>query len=456
VGFQLSFAATLGLILYAEPLKHAAVHLIERLIPRIDATRWGNVLAEVILFTLAAQLTTLPIIMWHFHQISFVSLIANALILPLQPLLMILSGIATIAGLIWHFLGQLIAYLAWPFSALTNQLVLSLAETPGGVVYTGTGKLGWLFAYYTALFALTALWGSTWYKKLSAFLQPFFAARRAILTTACLAILSLSTLIVWHTISHQPDGYLHMFILDVGDGEALLLRTPSGRTVLINGGPSPVELATELSRHLPYPNRRIDWLLLAGTQYEQLGGLRDITTMTTVGSALISGQANGSAYRTVLDQLREAGIPVYEAEVGTRLDLAEGATLEVLTHGSHGVTLLLKYGLSRFLLPIGLSPREIPDLLTNQRSTGMTAVLLVASGYQPVNNELLLEHLDPQIILISCEVGACPSKEDETNHGNICPHTSLSTGTHGSIELVTDGRMLWVTTENNPEPIPSK
>jgi predicted membrane metal-binding protein len=80
--------------------------------------------------------------MWHFHQISLVSLIANAFILPLQPLLMILSGIATIVGLIWHPLGQLIACSAWPFSALTNQLVLSLAETPGGVIHTGTAQTG--------------------------------------------------------------------------------------------------------------------------------------------------------------------------------------------------------------------------------------------------------------------------------------------------------------------------
>jgi competence protein ComEC len=142
VGFQLSFAATLGLILYAEPLKHAAIYLIKRLIPNIDPRRWGNALAEITLFTLAAQLTTLPIIMWHFHQISLVSLIANAFILPLQPLLMILSGIAAIVGLIWHPLGQLIACSAWPFSALTNQLVLSLAETPGGVIHTGTAQTG--------------------------------------------------------------------------------------------------------------------------------------------------------------------------------------------------------------------------------------------------------------------------------------------------------------------------
>jgi competence protein ComEC len=156
-------------------------------------------------------------------------------------------------------------------------------------------------------------------------------------------------LIVWHTISRQPDGYLHILVLDVGDREALLVRTPSGGTILINGEPSPVELAAELSRHLPYPNRRIDRLTHAGTQYDQLGGLRDITTMVAVAAALISGQADGSAYGTVLDQLHEAGVPVREAEVGVRLDLAEGATMEVLARGSQGVTLLLEYGLARFL-----------------------------------------------------------------------------------------------------------
>jgi competence protein ComEC len=141
VGFQLSFFATLGLILYAEPLGKSTTILLQRRFPRIDANRWGNVLAEMFLFTLAAQITTLPIIVWHFHQISITSLVTNALILPLQPFLMIFSGLATLLGMLCHPLGQLIAWFAWPFSALTNRLVTLLANTPGGVIYTGSFNL---------------------------------------------------------------------------------------------------------------------------------------------------------------------------------------------------------------------------------------------------------------------------------------------------------------------------
>jgi hypothetical protein len=83
------------------------------------------------------------------------------------------------------------------------------------------------------------------------------------------------------------------------------------------------------------------------------------------------------------------------------------------------------------------------------------AILLAASGYQPAKNTYLLEHLNPQLILISCEAGACPSQEDESDHADLNTHTTLITGKHGSIELATDGQTLWITTEHNPEPAPA-
>jgi competence protein ComEC len=113
IGFQLSFAATLGLLLYAEPLKSWFEGFAGRWLNQDQAERLTGPVSEYALFTLAAQVTTLPLTAYYFHRLSIVSFLANPAILPVQPPVMILGGLATIAGTLWLPLGQPMAWLAW-------------------------------------------------------------------------------------------------------------------------------------------------------------------------------------------------------------------------------------------------------------------------------------------------------------------------------------------------------
>ncbi|MGB7095210.1 MAG: ComEC/Rec2 family competence protein, partial [Anaerolineales bacterium] len=155
VSFQLSFAATLGLVLYAEPLKAAFERFAARFVPLERAQKWSPLVGEYLLFTLAAQVLVLPIIMYNFQRISLSSLIANPLILPAQPLLMILGGLALLAGTIYYPLGQVLAWIAWPFVVYTIRIVELLAEIPGGALNLGEVSLVVVIAFYASLFALT-------------------------------------------------------------------------------------------------------------------------------------------------------------------------------------------------------------------------------------------------------------------------------------------------------------
>lgn len=448
VGFQLSFFATLGLILYADPISQICLSLLSSRLPHHEARRWGRIIAETLLFTLAAQLTTLPIMAWHFHQISITSLIANALILPLQPLLMILSGLATIMGLIWHPLGQLLAWFAWPFAALSNQIVTLLASTPGGVVYTGIIHPGYLLAYFSLLFLITAGLSTPHGQKLLERLKPLLTLPRLVAGTAGFVAVTLASLMIWRAYARLPDGLLHVTVLNVGNGEAILIQTPSGSTILGNGGPSPVKLGTTLGQLLPFGNRQIDWLLIGGSRYEQLAGLREIAAMAAPQNVLSITSAKSSAYQRVIEQIQTADTPIIYAEQGQRLDLGNGADLELLTLGQNGMTLLISYGNARMLFPLGLAPGEIPDLLARSQTKNITAVLLADGGYEAVNPISLLEHLNPQVVLISCQAGACPTQYSP--EAGSLPGYSLTTASYGSIELITDGQSLWITTEFSP------
>ncbi len=129
-GFQLSFTATLGLILYGEPLQRSFEGWAAGRWGENTAKRLAGPVSEYFLFTLAAQVTTLPVILVHFGRLSLTSLMANPLILPAQPALMILGGLALIAGMIIPALGQVLAWLAWPLAAYTLKVVEALAKIP--------------------------------------------------------------------------------------------------------------------------------------------------------------------------------------------------------------------------------------------------------------------------------------------------------------------------------------
>ena len=102
VGFQLSFAATLGLMLYAPSFERAFQRIVSKVLPSEQSDRLARPVNEFLLFTFAAQIMTLPLTAFYFRSFPLASLLANPVILPVQAGLMISAGIATIVGMIIH------------------------------------------------------------------------------------------------------------------------------------------------------------------------------------------------------------------------------------------------------------------------------------------------------------------------------------------------------------------
>ncbi|MDO9301733.1 MAG: ComEC/Rec2 family competence protein, partial [Anaerolineales bacterium] len=111
VGFQLSFFATLGLIIYTEPFSNFTSNLFSK-ISKQDMSMFTRIINDNVVLTFAAQLTTIPIMAYHFKRISLISFIVNPLILPVQPAVMIVGGLAVFTSLVIFPLGQFIAWFA--------------------------------------------------------------------------------------------------------------------------------------------------------------------------------------------------------------------------------------------------------------------------------------------------------------------------------------------------------
>jgi competence protein ComEC len=232
VGWQLSFAAVLGILAVASPLRG----WFEGLIGRVGGL--GRALAEGAAVTVAATLATAPLIAFHFGEASLVSLAANLLAMPAVAPAMWL-------GMLIAALGQVPGVPLSPLGAVDAVLLAYVARvaeggaSPGWAsVRVGLGGAG-LIASYAALAALVAL------LRLRRRRPPPEVRRRQIPRKAVTALLAgflglaltgLSGFSGETVRPARPDG-LRVSILDVGQRDAILLQPASAPAVLVDGGP---------------------------------------------------------------------------------------------------------------------------------------------------------------------------------------------------------------------------
>lgn len=440
VSFQLSFAATLGLLLYARPLERLLVRLASRWFSLSRAEALAGPAGEIFLYTLAAQLTTTPLMMYHFREISLISLIANAFILPLQPAVMLLGGGAAVLSLIWMPLGQAMAWIAWPFVGLTIMMVSLFSGLPLAALPLGEVAPLAIVGVYLLIFGLTAGVRSG---LIEAIRLPAIRVS-GLLGTAALMV---CTAIVWKAVADRPDGRLHVTVLDVGSGDAVLVESPTGRYVLIDGGPSPIEISKLLGERLPLFHRQLDYVILAGDRYGQVAGLAGIAERFPIGTLMVLGDPAGSAYANLIMTQMESGNTVLQGEVGHRLELGAGSDIELIGNGANGGILIIGHGSMRILLASGSDPDLIARLLEEGGSGPVQVAVLGGGGGEAVNPKAWLNQLDPWIAIISVEAGNEYGLPSPSVLEHLAGRIVLRTDQHGWIRITSDGERMWVRTE---------
>ncbi len=325
VGFQLSTGATLGLVLIGAPVQSLLGAAAGAM-----GDRWAGVrrlLNDTLVTTLAAQVFTLPLILFYFGRLSLIAPLANVLILPAQPALMGTGALATLVGLVWQPAGQAVAAVAWLFLTYTVRVVEALARLSFASVAVDTLSPVALWACFGA----TA--GIIWLVKARASNPAQFGSRllRHLTTKVAVTTLLLLAVLTWAAAYSMPDGRLHVRFLDVGQGDAALITTPAGNQLVIDGGPSPAALLSQLGRAMPFWNRRIEFVSLSHADSDHLTGLPSLVERYDVGTVLDAALSDTSPLFTQWEQsLTDRGIPTQRAVAGQRVDLDSGAYVEVL------------------------------------------------------------------------------------------------------------------------------
>jgi competence protein ComEC len=218
IGFQLSVAATAGMALLSSPLAD-----------RLSFLPKGLAMAAAA--TLGAQAGVTPLLLYHFGVVPTVTLPANLLAFPAVGVAMVLGLLAAAMGLLLRPLGLFLAALARVPLGYLIGLADRLARSPLPQVTAPGGQMGAL------LLGLGAVGVAAWLVR---------SGRRPPRPAIVAAGLVLP-LFVWSgALRAGSPRYLTVRFFSVGQGDAALVRSPGGATILVDGGPDPEQVATKL------------------------------------------------------------------------------------------------------------------------------------------------------------------------------------------------------------------
>ncbi len=425
VGFQLSFAATLGILLLLGPLSRG--------LPRLPLR------AELALgASLAAQLALSPILAASFHRLAPAALLLNIAAVPLSTAVLF-SGLALIAAsLLGSSVSRAAAGLAW-LAARGLRISGDLGPlAPWLDLRVGTPSCGLLALYACGVVLLGR-------------------GRRA---SALLLLAAFHALLIVGPLRPLADGRLHLTMIDVGQGDSLLLRSPSGRALLVDTGgsresrfdPGERVVAPELwSRRV----RRLDALLLSHLHPDHAGGAPFLLRAFRV-AEVWEGPAPLAhpSFRLLQPVLARSGATRRTLAAGMALEW-DGVRLSVLgparprqaprePRNEDSVVVDAAFGEVHLLLT-----GDVGGAAERSLAVGRAQVLKVAHhGSARSSSAPFLASVRPRVALVS--VGAhnpfgVPRPEVLARCLAVGALV-LRTDRDGTIEVATDGTRLWVRT----------
>lgn len=340
IGFQLSVAATLGILLFTRPIQGW-------LTDRLRMPAW---LGAPLAVTLAAQTLTEPLTLHYFGAVSLVAPIAN---LPVGWIVNYLVAAACALSVVALIFPPLLL-LAYPGVWLLVAIVKIFAAMPGAFVLIPPLPWAGVLLWYGALLAL------------------FLPLPRRRLLAGVLATLCI---LGWPVVYARAPGLLRVTFIDVGQGDAILVQLPDGATILVDAGPASEDWSAGEARVVPFLRRegigRLTYAVVTHGDQDHAGGMPAVLSEIPATILLEPGVASDSVgYRETL----ALPIPVRHPIAGEVWRLG-AVTMEVLgppakrltsphsETNANSIVLMIRYGETAILLTGDAEPETEQWLL---------------------------------------------------------------------------------------------
>ncbi|OGC06312.1 DNA internalization-related competence protein ComEC/Rec2 [candidate division WOR-1 bacterium RIFOXYA2_FULL_36_21] len=435
IGFQLTFAATWALVYFCPILEKKGI-------------------PSIVSVSLAPILVTMPIILYNFNQFSVVALLVNVLVVPWIETLTVIGFISTILGSFFLPIAEILNYSLSLILKILNGIVYVFCDISFSAVYLQQPGFLFVLSYYAGLIYIAEVWKRG---------EKFVFDKRKGVTLLLLFI----SLFVWNGAFGDsekfPKDKLQISVIDVKQGDSIFIRSPSGKTMLIDGGPCFKNGDAGRYFVLPFLYKqginKIDVVVLTHPHDDHVGGLPSILKELQVGLILDSGQLHTSKrYMSFLEYVERKNISYMLARRGVKIDLGGGVLGEILhptdkfieesALNNNSVVMRLTYGKFAMMLTGDLEKEgEDQVLATFSNELIKSDVLKIGHhGSNTASSYDFLKVVDPSIAIIS--VG----KKNQFHH----PHKStlskleerrisvFRTDLSGTVTVLTDGRGFWI------------
>jgi competence protein ComEC len=406
--------------------------------------------SALVILSIATGVGTAPLVAYHFFQVNWVGAIANPVVIPLAGALVVPLGLAS--GVAAAFSGTPALPLAeWNAAALNLLLrvVDFFAAWPLSVIHVAAPSIAVLAVWYLIMASLVDRRVKPWKRGLAG---------------GALVILAVPALV--GAPNWRSSARLEVTFLDVGQGDSTVVRFPSGRVMVVDGGKRFFDLDT--GRLVVAPTlwnqdvRRIDYLVATHPQLDHVGGLLFVADRFPIGEAWINGRRPDTWVAKELDAVlarrgvapsvvpREQPIWIDAVRIWRVNPLAESPFAPLpsrATENDRSVVLRVEYGRASFLLTgdVGSEGERIMTEANPQWNLLRSTVLKVPHhGSRDALHPAFLRAVAPRVGVVS--VGATntyghPARQTLAAYRRL--KTPLfRTDRDGAVKVVTDGTRL--------------
>ncbi|MDD5291072.1 MAG: ComEC/Rec2 family competence protein [Patescibacteria group bacterium] len=268
-------------------------------------------------------------------------------------------------------------------------------------------------------------------------------------------VITLSAVPVF-VLSYDPPKELEVDFFDVGQGDAILIKSPMGQNILIDGGPDN-KVIEELGKNLPFWDKQIDLMVLTHPHDDHATGLIEVIKRYSVKKILYTGVVHGAPnYLAWLEEVRERKIPLIIIDRPQKIVLGDSCYLDIIyptksllgqeveNLNNSSIVAKLVYGQTKFLLT-GDAEAEVEKELLDVRVDLSAQVLKTGHhGSDTSSSEDFLEAVNPKLAVI--QVG----KDNDFGHPSLrilkrlerIGAEILRTDINGAVKIISNGKEI--------------